>query len=234
MKVLIACEESQRVCTEFRNLGHEAYSCDIVDPSGGHPEWHIKQDVIPILNGRCSFKTIDGTDHTIADKWDLIIAFPPCTDLATSGARYFESKRANGKQHVAIEFFCQFLVADCNHIAIENPQNIISGTYIEQFFPNLCAEYPIPKKPSQIIQPWMFGDNYIKTTWLWLINLPKLIPTHTEQPEIEYHEYITESGEHKRENKYMSNFSKKDRDIKRSKTYPGIAKAMAEQWNKLN
>lgn len=123
--ILIACEESQRVCTEFRNLGHTAYSCDIIDPSGNHPEWHIKQDVIPLLNGG-SFKTMDGINHT-TPRWDLIIAFPPCTHLATSGARYFESKRLDGRQREAIEFFCQFLTADCDHIAIENPQNIISG-----------------------------------------------------------------------------------------------------------
>lgn len=97
MKVLIACEESQRVCTEFRNLGHEAYSCDIIDPSGGHPEWHIEQDVIPLLNGNCSFKTMDGADHTIPAKWDLIIAHPPCTYLTVAGNRWFNVERYGDK-----------------------------------------------------------------------------------------------------------------------------------------
>ena len=113
MKVLVACEESQRVCIEFRKLGHEAYSCDIEPCSGGHPEWHIKSDVIRLINGYCIFTTMDGKNHYINDKWDLIIAFPPCTHLAVSGARHFEKKRADGRQRDGIEFFCQFLNADC-------------------------------------------------------------------------------------------------------------------------
>jgi hypothetical protein len=93
MKILIACEESQRVCAAFRSKGHDAYSCDIIDTSGDHPEWHIKQNVLPLLNGFCHFLTCDGKEHYIDSKWDMIIAFPPCTHLATSGARHFEKKR---------------------------------------------------------------------------------------------------------------------------------------------
>ena len=134
MRVLVACEESQRVTMEFRNLGHEAYSCDIIDCSGGHPEWHIKQDVLSLLNGNCKFKTCDGAEHEVDGKWDLLLAFPPCTHLAVSGARHFEKKRADGRQREAIEFFCKFFEADCDHIAIENPVNIISGEYIKKWF----------------------------------------------------------------------------------------------------
>ena len=127
MKVLIACEESQAVCKEFRRLGHEAYSCDIIECSGGHPEWHIMQDVLPLLNGRCKFVTMDGVFHTIDGKWDMVIAFPPCTHLAVSGAAWFEKKRADGRQREGIEFFCRFLAIDCERVAIENPVGIISG-----------------------------------------------------------------------------------------------------------
>ena len=108
MKVLVACEESQEVCKAFRAKGHEAYSCDIQDCSGGHPEWHLQVDALELLKL----------------KWDMIIAFPPCTHLAVSGARHFEKKRADGRQREAIEFFCKFLTADCERIAIENPVGI--------------------------------------------------------------------------------------------------------------
>ena len=119
MKVLVACEESQRVCTAFREKGHEAYSCDLETCSGGHPEWHIMQDVIPLLDGRCNFKTMDGIEHSICGKWDLIIAHPPCTHLASSGARHFEKKRADGRQREAIEFFCKLLNTSCEKVAVE-------------------------------------------------------------------------------------------------------------------
>ena len=112
MKILVACEESQAVTIELRKLGHEAFSCDIIECSGGHPEWHIMQDVLPLLNGFCSFKTADGADHSIESKWDMIIAFPPCTHLAVSGARHFEKKRSDGRQRWGIEFFCELLHAD--------------------------------------------------------------------------------------------------------------------------
>lgn len=131
MKVLVACEESQEVCKAFRAKGHEAYSCDLQECSGGHPEWHCCDDVLPLLNGSCSFHTMDGRQHCIQGKWDMIIAFPPCTHLAVSGAAHFEKKRADGRQREAIEFFGKLLSADCEKVAVENPVNIIGGSYVE-------------------------------------------------------------------------------------------------------
>ena len=164
MKVLVACEESQRVCIEFRKLGHEAYSCDIEPCSGGHPEWHIQDDVLPLLNGNCDFKTANGDMYHLIGKWDMIIAFPPCTHLAVSGARHFEGKREDGRQREGIEFFCQFLTADCEKIAIENPIGIISGDYIPKWFPDLAKKYDLPRKQSQIIQPYEYGNPSKKST----------------------------------------------------------------------
>lgn len=134
MRILVACEESQAVTKELRDLGHEAFSCDIIDQSGGHPEWHIQGDVFEVLNGKCSFTTTDGTIHVIEGKWDIIIAFPPCTHLAVSGARHFEKKRNDGRQLEAIELFMGILGADCEKIAVENPVNIIGGDYIPKHF----------------------------------------------------------------------------------------------------
>lgn len=200
MRVLVACEESQRVCIEFRKLGHLAYSCDIIECSGNHPEWHIQQDVLPLLNGKCKFKTCDGTEHEISDRWDMIIAFPPCTNLAVSGARYFPEKRKDGRQQAAIDFFMEFVNADCPKIAIENPVGIMSTYY---------------RKPDQIIQPWMFGHGETKKTCLWLKGLPPLIPTN-----------IVNGKEHR----IWKMPSSTDREKERSKTFPGIAEAFAEQW----
>jgi hypothetical protein len=233
MKILVACEESQRVCTEFRNKGHKAYSCDIIDCSGGHPEWHIKEDVLPLLNGNCSFKTTDGTEHEIGGKWDMIIAFPPCTHLAVSGAAHFEKKRADGRQREGIELFCQFFNADCDKIMIENPVNIIAGDYIPKWFPDLAEKYNLPRKPTQRIQPYEHGDRARKTTCLWLKGLPALQPTN-----------IVDCGEIRGNGFSMgaASFYATDENGKilswndprtakiRSKTFPGIAKAMAEQW----
>lgn len=236
MRVLIACEESQRVCTAFRSKGHEAYSCDILECSGGYPEWHIMQDVLALLNGRCSFRTMDGTEHHIDGKWDMIIAFPPCTHLAVSGAAHFEKKRADGRQRFGIEFFCQFLSADCDKISIENPIGIISGFYILEHFPDLAEKYNLPIKPTQIIQPWMFGDNYSKSTCLWLKGLPALVPQVTEQPELEWKEWIDKkTGRKKRQPLWfyealVNSKTPEERAKIRSKTFPGIAAAMAEQW----
>ena len=168
MKVLVACEESQAVTKELRALGHEAYSCDIIECSGGRNDWHIKRDVLPLLNGNCHFKTEDGWGHSIDGKWDMIIAFPPCTHLAVSGARHFEIKRADGRQRWGIEFFCQFLAADCDKIVIENPVGIMSGDYVPKHFPDIAQKYGLPRKPTQIIHPWMFGDNYAYLFWLML------------------------------------------------------------------
>lgn len=233
MKVLVACEESQAVTIELRKRGHEAYSCDIIECSGGHPEWHIKDDVLPLLNGNCEFVSMDGQRHYIDWKWDLIIAFPPCTHLAVSGARHFEKKRADGRQREGIEFFCQFLTADCDRIAIENPVGIISGDYIAEHFPDLAAQYGLPRKPSQIIQPYEFGDHARKTTCLWIKGLPNLISTNIVDPgEIVGKGFSVGASLDMARDENGKIISWNDpRTAKiRSKTFPGIAKAMAEQW----
>lgn len=211
MKVLVACEESQRVCIAFRERGHEAYSCDIQECSGGHPEWHIQDDVLKHL-----------------DEWDMIIAFPPCTHLAVSGARHFETKRYDGRQRSGIEFFCHFLSAKCEKIAIENPIGIISGKYIGEYFPDLAEKYSLPRKPTQIIQPWMFGDPVEKKTCLWLYNLKPLAPTNIVKPpeRIKFASGKT-MGKFFAESWKLPSY---ERSKLRSKTFPGIAKAMAEQW----
>lgn len=244
MRVLVACEESQAVTIELRKLGHEAYSCDIIECSGGHPEWHIQQDVTQILNPSTHYEqgynyfwngiffyTADGRFHRIGGKWDMILAFPPCTHLAVSGTRHFEKKRSDGRQREAVEFFCQFLNADCDMVAIENPVGIISGDYIPTHFPDLAEKYGLPRKPTQIIQPWMFGDNAKKTTCIWLFGLKPLVPEITEEPELEYKEWIcSKTGKTKRQPLWYYMARNGDHNKKRSKTFPSIARAMAEQW----
>ena len=227
MKVLVACEESQRVCIEFRKLGHEAYSCDIEPCSGGHPEWHIQDDVLPLLNGNCDFQTVNGDMHHLIGKWDMIIAFPPCTHLAVSGARHFEKKRADGRQRDGIEFFCKFFEADCDKIMIENPVNIISGNYVKQWFFDLAEKYGLPKKPTQHIQPYEFGNPSRKKTCLWLKGLPKLVPTNVVEPEL-----VTYTKKDGRKTTFSADFKFEGEGTgkKRSKTYEGVARAMAEQW----
>ena len=200
MNVLVACEESQRVCTAFREKGHNAFSCDLLPCSGGHPEWHIQDDVIPLLNGDCGFFVCSGAYHFIDGNWDLIIAFPPCTHLAASGAKYFEQKRKDGRQQQGIAFFMKFIKADCEKICIENPVGIMSNYY---------------RKPDQIIQPWWFGHGETKATCLWLKNLPALWPTDVVDG---------------REQRVWKMPPGHGRSIERSKTYLGIAKAMADQW----
>ena len=229
MKILVACEESQAVTKEFRALGHEAYSCDIIDHSGEHDDWHIKQDVTMLLNGSCTFKTVDGTEHEIVGKWDMIIGFPPCTHLAVSGARHFEAKRADGRQRAGIELFCSFLKADCEKVAIENPIGIISGDYIPKWFPDLAEKYGLPIKPTQIIQPYEYGHKAKKSTCLWLKGLPKLQPTNIVEPELI--QYTCKNG---KTVTFGANYVRglKDRAKDRSKTFEGVAKAMAEQWGK--
>ncbi len=228
LNVLIACEESQRVCTEFRRLGHNAYSCDIVDCSGGHPEWHIKQDVIPLLNGRCTFKTCDGAVHKIDGKWDLIIAHPPCTYLSNAGTQCFSPKiksykeiyeRMQMRSDAAI-FFLKILLADCERIAVENPVGYMNTHY----FP-----------PNQIINPYEFcknkaDDDYvIKKTCLWLKGLPNLQRTNDfDKPTV--NKYERENQQYAKY-KYESWTEKTSGQKNRSKTFPGIAKAMAEQWS---
>lgn len=212
MKVLIACEESQRVCREFREKGHEAYSCDIIEESGGFPQWHIKNDVLPLLNGNCSFMTEDGEKHKIEGKWDLIIAFPPCTNLCNAGLNWFTRGYKPIKlQREAIAFFYKFVMADCDKIAIENPIGIMSTCY---------------KKPSQIIQPYWFGENAQKSTCLWLKNLPLLKPTNI----VDKGEMITYESGRTMAKWYNEARNNPERSKIRSKTFIGIAKAMAEQW----
>lgn len=232
MKVIVACEESQRVCIEFRNLGHEAYSCDLIDCSGGHPEWHIKQDVLPLLNGNCEFTTTDGQIHIVGGQWDMIIAFPPCTDLAVSGAAWFAKKRADGRQRKSIEFFCEILNADYKKIAVENPVNIISGDYVKKWFPDLVDKYNLPIKYTQLIQPYEFGHEARKKTCLWLKGLPKLKSTKVVSPgEIKNGYSVGASGWAARnERGKIIAWNDPRTGIIRSKTFPGIAKAMARQW----
>lgn len=220
MKVLVACEESQAVCKAFREKGHEAYSCDIQECSGGHPEWHVMEDVLHIIDGNCIFETQSGDVIGIDTEWDLIIAHPPCTYLTVTGNRWFNVSRYGEKalkrereREQAAEFFMKFVNAKCEKIAIENPVGYMNTHY---------------RKADQIIQPWMFGDAAEKKTCIWLKGLPKLQPTDIVEPpaRVEY-----ESG------KSMPQWyadawhlSPKERAKLRSKTFKGIANAMAEQW----
>ena len=187
-KVLVACEESQVVCIAFREAGHEAYSCDIVPCSGGHPEWHLE---------------IDAREAMDKERWDLLIAHPPCTHLAVSGARWFPDKWLSGEQQKAYEFFMYFATTDIPRVCIENPVSIMSKRW---------------RKPDQTIQPWMFGHGETKATCLWLKNLPELYPTQLGV------------GRSDRIHRMAPSM---DRSRLRSQTYPGIAKAMATQWGPL-
>lgn len=204
MKVLIACEESQAVCKEMRRLGHESYSADLQYCSGGHPEWHVKGDVLPLINGRCSFTTCDGIRHEILDRWDILIAHPPCTFLTKAGANLM---RVNieivpdryAKALAARDFFLKFLSADCLHIAVENP------------VPLSIVNLP---RYSQLIQPFEFGDPYSKKTCLWLKGLPPLMGT------VICSDYVSYTALHRSARI-------------RSKTFPGIAAAMADQWSQF-
>lgn len=231
MKILVACEESQRVCEAFRKKGHEAYSCDILPCSGGHPEWHIKGDAVPLLDGDCQFITMDFEPHFITGKWDMILAFPPCTHLASSGARHFKKKREDGRQADAVSFFLEMLSADCDKICVENPVGIMSGDYLFQY-------YGIPPiKPAQIIQPYYFGDPVRKKTCLWLKGLSPLEPTNMVEPDIIKADYANKSTSFSGPAWYVTDENGKILSWKdprtaqmRSKTYPGIAQAMAEQW----
>ena len=199
LKILVACEESQRVTIELRRLGHEAYSCDIEPPSGGHPEWHIQGDVLPLLSQR----------------WDMIIAFPPCTYLSNAGACRLYPRKGEldiNRYHkglAAKEFFLKFLNADCPRIAVENP---VSSRIFEM------------PPHTQEIQPYMFGHPYTKKTRLWLKGLPPLTPTQLVEP---IGPYLPAGTGRKDHTKYGA--AKQD-SKSRSKTFIGIAKAMAEQW----
>ena len=220
MNVLVACEESQAVCKEFRKKGHNAYSCDLLECSGGHPEWHIKGDVLPLLNGVCTFKTMDGQEHSVSGQWDMIIAFPPCTYLTVTGNRWFNIERYGGKaiqrhkdRKDAIDFFMTFANADCEKISIENPVGIMSSAW---------------RKPNQIINPWQFGDAFEKKTCLWLKGLPEL--TATNIVEIPPRKNFASGKTMPSWYAEAWHLPKEERAKLRSKTFPGIAKAMAEQW----
>lgn len=203
MKILVACEESQAVTKAFRALGHEAYSCDILPASGGHPEWHIQGDVLPLLK----------------EKWDMIIAFPPCTYLTITGNRWFKPEyreryptREQDRKD-AMKFFMMFANADCEKIAIENPVGVMSTAY---------------RKADQIIQPWQFGDKAVKKTCLWLKGLPFLEHTKIVEPEYKtYNSSTKKSGK----SRYPMAWTKKATSVERPKTFPGIADAMAYQWS---
>lgn len=204
MRVLVACEESQAVTKEFRRLGHEAYSCDVVPCSGGHPEWHLQQDVLPLLN----------------EHWDMIIAFPPCTYLSNAGAcRLYPQKGVLDVERYkkgleAKEFFLKILNANCPRIAVENP---VSSRIFEM------------PQHSQEIQPYMFGHPYTKKTRLWLKGLPNLVPTDLVAP---ISPYCPSGTGRKKRDKYGA--AKRGEDAKnRAKTFPGVARAMAEQWGTL-
>jgi len=201
MKILLACEESQIVCKAFRERGHEAYSCDLLPCSGGHPEWHLRGDV---------FKHI-------YNYWDVVISFPPCTDIAVSGAKWFDKKRLDGSQKKSLQFFFDiWRISNCT----ENPIGILNKpNYVKKWYPDLyrvMINLGFPFKPDQIIHPWMFGDNESKATCLWLKGLPILLPTHSKPVNIKQSIWRMSPGP--------------DRGKLRSKTFPGIAKQMAVQW----
>ena len=232
--VLIACEESQTVCKAFRKLGFNAYSCDILPCSGGHPEWHLHCDVLGVIRDKRG--TLETGDEFVLDgEWDLMIAHPPCTYLSVSGARWYyhpEDKdlpieqrrphpnfptRAQDRKE-AIEFFLALANADIPRIAIENPVGIMSKLF---------------HKPNQIVQPYWFGDEATKTTCLWLKNLPQLTPTKI----VGKGERVVLSSGKSLPKWYSDSFNTKIstemRRTLRSKTFQGFADAMAEQWSKL-
>lgn len=216
MNVLVACEESQAVCIAFRNRGHRAFSCDIQECSGGHPEWHIQGDVLPLINGNCSFVTADTHTHTQVGPWDLLIAHPPCTFLTPAGAANIPKhpeRIALGEE--AARFFMLFVNADCERIAVENP-------------PPMKA-FNLPKY-SQLVRPWQFGENNGKPVALWLKNLPRLNPSKIIdfKPEMVYWTHKA-TGKKKSCSKWY-NTDTAHHSKHRSKTFQGIAAAMADQW----
>lgn len=232
LNVLVACEESQRVCEEFRKLGHNAYSCDLLQCSGGHPEWHFKQDVLQVIKNKGSLLQ-SGEDYYLDGNWDLMIAHPPCTYLAVSGAKWYyhpedkhlpiEQRRPHPSfpnraedRELAVAFFSQLANADIPYIAIENPVGIINTRW---------------RKPDQVVQPYHFGDSASKKTCLWLKNLPPLEYTNVVDPG----EYIEFSSGKRIPKWYSDGLTKtksaEERRTWRSKTFPGFAKALAKQWS---
>lgn len=222
MKVLVACECSQRVVTAFRSKGHEAYSCDIEPSYGGHPEWHICADVLPLLPGDCGFYTEDGSYHFIDGEWDMIIAFPPCTYLTKAGNRHFSPKRNSpediaarmAKRDLAVFFFLAFIHAPCKRIIVENPIGYMNTHY---------------RKPDQIIQPYWFGDDAEKATCLWLKGVDPLRPTNV-LPRPAPHHYRVDGKAVRFVEAVPGTGGQKNRARIRSETFPGIAAAMAQQW----
>lgn len=217
MKILVACEESQAVTKELRALGHEAYSCDLMECSGGHPEWHYLGDCVPLLNGFCRFQTCDGQVHTIESRWHMIIAFPPCTKTSNAGARHlWKGGKLNLQRYFdgmcGKAFFETIRHADCDRIAVENPT------------PSKVFDYPAP---TQAVQPYEYGHPYTKKTLLWLKGLEPLIPTNKVKPEKTWCPSGSYSGKHGDQHRGMFT---RDRARNRAKTFPGIARAMAEQW----
>lgn len=217
MKILVACEESQAVTIELRKLGHEAYSCDILNQSGGHPEWHIMQDVRPLLDGSCCFRTMDGVEHSMKGEWDMIIGHPPCTYFSTAGANWLfrggvlnEERYERGLEMRRL--FMSIYEAKCSKIAIENPV--------------VMKIWELPEH-TQEIQPYQFGHPFSKKTRLWLKGLPKLVPTCIVEPTAKWVS-CGNSGNRELQNKAVCKSSNTTR--KRAKTFDGIAKAMAEQW----
>lgn len=227
MNVLIACEESQRVCIEFRKRGHNAFSCDIMECSGGHPEWHIQGDALKFINGNCIFMTADGEWHSLYGAWDILIAHPPCTYLSGAGNGYFNVEKygvaaiqREQLRQEAADFFMSFINADCERICVENPVGYMNTHY---------------KKPSQTIHPFYFAEDetdeknyHKKRTCLWLKGLPPLerISNLTEPQPI----YVDKKSGKKRYYCDAITGNSKDGKKNRSKTFPGIARAMAEQW----
>lgn len=227
MNVLIACEESQAVCKAFRARGHRAFSCDLYECSGGHPEWHINGDALAVIDGNCKFTTQDGKEHEQRGQWDILIAHPPCTYLTVSGNRWFNVERYGDKaekrikdREDAFQFFMRFVNADCDRIAIENPIGYVNTHY---------------READQIIQPYWFGHPYAKSTCLWLKNLPLLTPTEIVAPERIHSKgktggysgtlwYATD------ENGKIISWNDPRTAKERSKTFSGIAEAMADQW----
>lgn len=217
MNILVACEESQRVCIAFREKGHRTFSCDVMECSGGHPEWHIQQDVIPLLNGNCKFDTADGTHHIQNGKWDMIIAFPPCTKTSNAGARHlWKGHKLNLQRYYeglcGKALFMTIWNADCERIVIENPT------------PSRIFEYP---EPTEKIQPYQFGHPFTKQTLLWEKGVDVLKPTDIVEPTATWCPSGSYSKKHGEQHRGIFT---KDRALNRSKTFPGIAKAMAEQW----
>lgn len=219
-RLLVCCEESQRVCTAFRERGWEAYSCDIEPCSGGHPEWHIQQDVLPLINGDCTFTTMDGVEHHIDGQWDLLICHPPCTYLSNAGARHlWKGHQLNQERYAkgleAKAFFMEFYNARCEHVVVENP------------IPSKIYELPAY---TQTVQPYEYYGEwhpYTKKTCLWERNVPQLIPVNPVEPVATW--CPSGSYSHKHGAKHKGMFTT-DRAKNRSKTFEGIAQAMADQW----